>query len=103
MPQIVPIEKILLTPLGEAEADLAFIPDSNEIPGQFCCWILETGENWWFPQQLVRAVPSMSVSRRGASSPIGLSDALLTYYAKHIRRHKNSPFYEKVKALDDHV
>lgn len=88
-----------MTPFGEAEADLIWVSDSADIASEYCCWLFETGENWWFPQPLVRAVRSMSASRRVCSSEIVLSDALLSRYAAHILRHKQSPFYERARAL----
>lgn len=98
MPQIIPIERHLLTPFGEAEADFMWVSDSPDVATEFCCWLLETNECWWFPQPLVRAVRSMSASTRGMPSDIILSDALMDRYAQHILRHKKSPFYERAKA-----
>lgn len=98
MTKIVHIDKILLTPFGEAESDLEWISDSPDSPTEFSCWIIETGENWWFPQPLVRAVISMSAPRRGEPSPIVMTDDLLHRYAVHILRHKKSQF--RKQALD---
>ncbi len=95
MAKIVPIERQLSTPFGEAEADFMWVSDSPDAATEFCCWILETNECWWFPQPLVRAVRSMSASLRGTPSEIVLSDALFERYANHILRHKKSPFYER--------
>jgi hypothetical protein len=97
VPEIVHIEKILLTPLGEAEADLMWVSDSIDTMSEFHCWIFETNESWWFPQSLVRAVKSMSAPRRGQSSEIVLSEAHLRAYASHILRHKKSLFYNRAK------
>jgi hypothetical protein len=99
MGQIVPIERNLMTPFGEAEADFMWVPDSPDFPSEYQCWILETNEVWWFPQPLVRAVKSMSSHRRGLSSAIVMPDALLKQYAPHLLRHKESPFHEQAKKL----
>lgn len=101
MPQIVPIEKHLSTPFGEAEADFMWVSDSPDVPAEFCCWLIETNECWWFPQPLVRAVRTMSAPRRGVSSEIKLSEALLEKYASHILRHKQSPFYQRALAYQN--
>ena len=99
MSQIVEIERYLLTPFGEAEADFMWVSDSADAASEYQCWILETNEVWWFPQPLVRAVKSMSSHRRGTASEILMPDALLKSYALHILRHKKSPFYERAKAI----
>lgn len=99
MSQIVAIERHLMTPFGEAEADHMWVSDSADVASEYECWILETGECWWFPQPLVRAVRSMSASRRGEPSEIALPDSLLHRYATHLLRHKRSPFYERARAL----
>jgi hypothetical protein len=99
MAQIVAIERYLMTPFGEAEADYMWVSDSADMASEYHCWIFETNEVWWFPQPLVRAVKSMSSYRRGLASEILLSDALLRAYAPHLLRHKLSPFYERAKAI----
>ncbi len=99
MSHVVEIERYLLTPFGEAEADFMWVPDSSEVPCEYQCWLLETNEVWWFPQPLVRAVKSMSAYRRGKASPIVMPEALLVAYAPHILRHKNSPFYERARLI----
>lgn len=98
VPQTIEIEKLLLTPFGEAEASHMWVPDSPDAASEFLCWILETNESWWFPQALVRGVRSMSSHRRGRPSEIVLPEPMLERYANHIMRHKNSPFYERAKA-----
>jgi hypothetical protein len=97
--QIVEIERILMTPLGEAEADFMWVSDSADIASEYQCWIFETNEVWWFPQPLVRATKSMSAFRRGTSSPIELSAAQLRAYAPHILRHTLSPFHEQSRQI----
>jgi hypothetical protein len=99
MPKIVPIERYLLTPMGEAEADFMWVSDSADMASEYHCWIFETNEVWWFPQPLVRATKSMSSHRRGTASEIVMSDALLKAYAPHIARHTKSPFYDRAKVL----
>lgn len=96
--RIVPIERHVLTPFGEADADFMLVPDSPDFATEFCCWLFETNECWWFPQTLVRAVRGFSAFKRGKSSDIVLSDALFERYARHILRHKQSPFYERAVA-----
>lgn len=97
MPKIIPIDRVLLTPFGEAEADFMWVSESPDVASEYQCWLLETGEPWWFPQPLVRALRSMSASRRCAPSDIHLPDALLDRYRQHILRHKQSPFYDRAK------
>lgn len=99
MAQVVPIERSLMTPFGEAEADFMWVSDSADMASEYHCWLLETNEVWWFPQPLVRAVKSMSSYRRGLASEIIIPDALLRAYAPHILRHRNSPFYERARKL----
>lgn len=86
------------TPFGPAWCDGRWIPDSFELPVNYSCWIKETNENWWFPQQLVRIAESMSLPRDAHCSNIYMSDELIETYAEHIRRHKLSPFYARVTA-----
>lgn len=97
MPEIVAIQRVLMTPFGEAEADLIWIPDGFDHASEYCCWLLETGENWWFPQPLVRAMQSVS-TRRGSPSPIVLPHSFMARYAVHIARHTRSPFYAQATA-----
>lgn len=99
MAQVVPIERSLLTPFGEAEADFMWVSDSADMASEYQCWLLETNEVWWFPQPLVRAVKSMSSYRRGTASEIMMPTALLKAYAPHILRHARSPFYQQAKDL----
>lgn len=99
MSQIIPIERYLHTPLGEAEADFMWVSDSADLATEYQCWLFETNEVWWFPQPLVRAVKSMSSFRRGKASEILLSDAQFEGYAVHILRHKLSPFYDRAVAF----
>ena len=96
MPIVKPIERILMTPFGMAEADLIWI-GGTDVPSEYHCTIFETLEIWWFPQPLVRGVKSMSAWLRGKASPIILPEPLLVNYKEHILRHKQSPFYERVK------
>jgi hypothetical protein len=97
--KIIEIERILMTPFGEAEADFMWVSNSADTASEYHCWILETNEVWWFPQPLVRAVKSMSSYRRGEASEIVMSDELLKAYAPHLVRHKKSPFYDRAKMV----
>lgn len=95
---VVPYNKKLMTPFGEAHADLIYISENSDDPTEFQCWLLETGEVWWFAQPHVREIPRFNEPYRSGITDIQLSDALLHKYAKHILRHKRSPFYDKAKA-----
>ena len=96
---IEPICKLLMTPFGVAECDAREWPDSHDMMLQYCCWMIETRENWVFPQMLIRACESMSGPYHGESTDIYLSPEMLASYAPHILRHKRSPFYEAAKKL----
>ena len=98
---IEPISKLLYTPFGVAECDARCWPESPDLQLTYSCWLLETRENWVFPQQLVRACESMSGPYHGECSQIYLDDKLLISYLPHILRHKQSPFYETAKRLVD--
>ena len=95
MPVILPIQKFLYTPLGQAEAHEMWVPDTCEVSVLYSCWQCETLENWWWPQQMVRLCSSISAARHGQQSPIQLSDELISTYYGAILRHKGSPFYER--------
>jgi hypothetical protein len=99
MPVVERIEKILATAFGPAECDARLWPDSPDMPCLYSCWLLESRENWIFPQQLVRATESMAGPTHGEYSDIQLSDDLLASYAKHIARHRKSPFYDQAVLL----
>ena len=96
---IEPISKLLYTPFGVAECDARCWPESPDLQLTYSCWLLETRENWVFPQQLVRACESMSGPHHGEGSDIYLDDKLLTSYLPHIVRHKYSPFYQRALKL----
>lgn len=89
------VRLVLYTPFGVADCDARAWPESPDLPITYCCWLKETGENWEFPQQLVRAAESMSTPRHGKPTGIYLSDELFETYKVHILRHKESPFYER--------
>ena len=99
MPIVEPIAKILWTPFGVAECDARYWPDSPDLPCTFSCWMLETRENWVFPQQLVRACESMASPAHGCGSDIFMPDKLLESYLPHVLRHHGSPFYERAAAM----
>jgi|ERR1700742_333233 len=94
-------ERKLQTVLGLAQCDLIWIGDSTDEASEFHCWIFETNESWWFPQPLVRAIKSMSVFQRGISSEIMITEEHLKNYKEHILRHKKSPFYERMKNVNN--
>ena len=99
MPVVKEYYKKLYTPLGKAQADLIWVPDTDEEPSMYHCWQNETNEVWWWPQQLVRQVESFTGIRHGIHSEIFVSTELLKTYAEAILRHKKSPFYEKAKRI----
>ena len=96
---IEPITKLLYTPFGVAECDARCWSDSPDLQLTYSCWMLETRENWVFPQQLIRACESLGGPYHGQHSPIYMDDKLLRSYAFHILRHKQSPFYEAAKRI----
>jgi hypothetical protein len=81
----------LLTPLGVAEAHF-LLAETSEVPYQWGCFQCETKENWWWPNDQVRIIESVSASRSAAHSPIHLSDEKLETLKPHIARHFYSPF-----------
>jgi hypothetical protein len=86
-----------LTPLGEAEAHFLANSETFEVPITYGCFMLETKENWWWPNTQVRLCESVSALRSSAHSPIHLPDDLFEELKPHILRHKRSPFYERAK------
>lgn len=99
MPLILPYDKKLHTPLGEAVCDLIWISDSLDDQSEYHCWQCETNEPWWWPQKYVRQVGSFTGARHGLHSKIYLSDEVITSHQEAILRHKKSPFYFQAKSI----
>lgn len=86
----------LLTPLGVAEAHFLRV-ETSEVPYQWGCFQCETKENWWWPNDQVRIVESISAGRSAVHSPIHLDPNILETLKPHIARHFHSPFQEKFR------
>lgn len=88
----------LVTPFGVAEAHFFDTPEGFETNAVWCCFQVETKENWLWPSPLVRLCESISGMRDGDYSPFQVSDTYFEELRPHILRHKDSPFYERAKA-----
>ena len=99
MSKVLPYQKYLYTPLGDAECDLIWVPDNAELQSNYHCWQIETNEPWWWPQQFVRQAESFTAIRHGVHSEIFVNSELLKTYAQAILRHKKSPFYSQAKRI----
>lgn len=88
LPSIIP----LLTPLGEAEAHFISC-DGLELPAMWGVFQCETLENWFWPNNQVRLMRSISANRHATASLIYLSSDAIDSLRPHILRHKLSPFY----------
>lgn len=84
----------LMTPLGLAEAHFLQVHESAEVAAVWGTFIIETKENWFWPNHQVRLCESFTADRGGAYTPFHLSADMLKTLKPHIRRHKGSPFYE---------
>jgi hypothetical protein len=82
----------LHTPLGMAEAHFVCF-EGVEVPKLWCTFQVETKENWWWPNDQVRLVHSISAGRDGTHTAIFLDDHMKWTLGDHILRHKLSPFY----------
>ena len=60
------------------------------------CYQLETKEQWTWPNSEVRICGSNTAKRDDTHSPIYLNEERLEFLLPHIRRHRNSPFYNQV-------
>lgn len=87
----------LLTPLGDAEAHFLQVPEGFETSSVWGCFQCETKENWWWPNQQVRLLGSLTAMRSKDVSDIFVPQDLLDDLRPHILRHKLSPFNLKLK------
>lgn len=85
----------LFTPLGPAEAHWLVCSDTFEVSINYGCFIIETKENWWWPNTQVRLCESITAGRDDQHSPIYISDELFQTLRPHILRHNKSPFYKR--------
>lgn len=83
----------LFTPLGDAEAHFVQIQEGWEVPAVYGCFQLDTLENWWWPNNLVRILGSITGQRRWSGSPIILTDEMRSEVEAHASRHPSSPFF----------
>lgn len=74
----------LETPFGSAQAYF-LMTESDEIWWQ--CFQEETGESWWWPNNLVRLTRNIS-AHRYKTSEIRLSDELREALAPHMKRYE---------------
>lgn len=88
----------LFTPLGVAEAHFIWGADTFENYVTYGCFMLETKENWWWPNTQVRLCESVSSERSKQHSEIHVEDDLFTTLIPHILRHKKSPLYQRAFA-----
>jgi hypothetical protein len=88
----------VLTPLGEAEAHFLQVPHDNDRYCQWGCFQLETKENWWWDNTLIRLIGSISARRGDNYSDFYVSNEMFEMLLPHILRHKKSPLYERANA-----
>lgn len=84
----------VVTPLGDAEAHFLQVPNGHENHATYGCFQLETGENWWWPNPLVRLRLAASVTgQRAGQTGFQLDAAYLDKLKPHVARHRKSPLY----------
>lgn len=99
MPTVCPYVKYLQTPLGLAQCDLIWIPDSESGgESQYHCWQDESNEAWWWGQRFVRLTKSLTDDLVDGTE-IAISNELIKSHYKQFLRHKKSPFHELAKKL----
>lgn len=76
----------LETPLGPAVC-LFLWEQGLEVDVQWCCFIEETGEPWWFANSNVRLSPNLSAGRH-TTSAIKPMQGLEPHRARHNRAPK---------------
>jgi hypothetical protein len=98
MADVIRLSPILyvVTPLGDAEAYFLQIPIDTDQYAYYGCFQIETKENWWFDNTMIRIAGSVSGRRDNYYSEFYMTDAMLESLTPHILRHKKSPLYEKV-------
>lgn len=87
----------LFTPLGVAEAHFYESPETFETNAVWCCFQVETKENWLWPSPMVRICESISGMRDMDFSDFEISAEYFETLRPHILRHEDSPFYGRAK------
>ncbi len=91
----------VMNPLGEAEAHFLQVPIGPDNYAQWGCFQLETKEQWWFDNTLIRLVGSISGRHGDRMSEFYVSDEMFEMLLPHILRHKKSPLYNLAMEATD--